>query len=97
VYSKVDIINYDAINLTEKYDTYIITSINPEANSITIDKSIYSPGTLANKVFVYGTKVNDFHTLNKSYIYTLNVCATQTLADKVNQLKSRLSSLEQPQ
>jgi hypothetical protein len=31
------------------------------------------------KIFVYGTFVDDFHTLNKDYIFTLNVCATQEL------------------
>jgi len=31
------------------------------------------------KIFVYGTFVEDFHTLNKDYIFTLNVCATQEL------------------
>jgi hypothetical protein len=30
-------------------------------------------------IFVYGTVVEDFHTLDKNYIYTLNVCATQEL------------------
>ncbi len=30
-------------------------------------------------VFVYGTYVEDFHTLDKSYIYTVNVCALQEL------------------
>jgi hypothetical protein len=31
------------------------------------------------KIFVYGTFVDDFHTLNKDSIFTLNVCATQEL------------------
>jgi hypothetical protein len=31
------------------------------------------------KIFVYGTFVDDFHTLDKTYIFTLNVCATQEL------------------
>jgi hypothetical protein len=31
------------------------------------------------KIFVYGTFVDDFHTLNKDYIFTLNVCAKQEL------------------
>jgi hypothetical protein len=31
------------------------------------------------KIFVYGTEIDDFHTLDKTYIYTLNVCATQEL------------------
>ncbi len=35
------------------------------------------------KIFVYGTEVDDFHTLNKDYIFTLNVCATQELHRKI--------------
>lgn len=31
------------------------------------------------KIFVYGTEVEDFHALNKEYINTLNVCAVQEL------------------
>jgi hypothetical protein len=29
-----------------------------------------------NKIFVSGTEVDDFHTISKEYIFTLNVCAT---------------------
>lgn len=35
------------------------------------------------KIFVYGKEVDDFHTLNKDYIFTLNVCATQELQRKI--------------
>ena len=35
------------------------------------------------KLFVYGTEVEDFHTLNKEYIFTLNVCATQELHRRI--------------
>ena len=35
------------------------------------------------KIFVYGTFVDDFHTLNKDYIFTLNVCATQELHRRI--------------
>jgi hypothetical protein len=34
---------------------------------------------ISGNVFVYGTFVEDFHSLDKSYIYTLNVCASQEL------------------
>ena len=34
---------------------------------------------LTGKMFIYGTFVEDFHVLDKSYIYTLNVCALQEL------------------
>ncbi len=35
------------------------------------------------KIFVYGYNVDDFHTLNKDYIFTLNVCATQELHRRI--------------
>ena len=31
------------------------------------------------KIFIHGTEIDDFHTLSKEYIFTLNVCATQEL------------------
>ena len=37
--------------------------------------------------FVYGTEVNDFHTLDKTYIFTLNVCATQELYRLIQELR----------
>ena len=53
-------------------------------------------------VFVYGTEIDDMTTIDKSYIYTLNVCATQTLSRKTDiidanssNLLSRTSELEQ--
>jgi Chaperone of endosialidase/Concanavalin A-like lectin/glucanases superfamily len=38
---------------------------------------------LNDKIFVYGTEVDDFHVLNKEYINTLNVCAVQELHRKI--------------
>jgi len=35
------------------------------------------------EIFVYGTFVDDFHTLDKTYIFTLNVCATQELHRRI--------------
>jgi len=35
------------------------------------------------KIFVCGTEIDDFHTLDKNYIYTLNVCATQELHRRI--------------
>ncbi len=32
-----------------------------------------------NKIFASGTEVDDFHTISKEYIFTLNVCVTQEL------------------
>ena len=64
---------------------------------IEIDKDINS-----SNVFIYGKEINDFHTLKKDYIFSLNVCATQELYKLIqNQniiiedLKNRISILEQ--
>ena len=64
--------------------------------SIKIDKTYNN-----DDVFIYGSKVDDFHTLDKSYIYTLNVCATQELYKLIQQqniiiqdLQNRISILE---
>ena len=37
----------------------------------------------ADEAFVYGYNIDDFHTLDKTYIFTLNVCATQILSRKI--------------
>jgi hypothetical protein len=47
-----------------------------------------------NKIFIYGTEIDDFHTLDKSYIFTLNVCATQELHLKIKSQEARIKELE---
>jgi hypothetical protein len=42
-------------------------------------------------IFVYGTIVDDFHALDKSYIYTLNVCALQDIYRNYTSIKDKLS------
>jgi alpha-tubulin suppressor-like RCC1 family protein len=42
-------------------------------------------------IFVYGTIVDDFHALDKSYIYTLNVCALQDIYKSYANLKDQLT------
>ena len=46
------------------------------------------------KIFVYGTFVDDFHTLNKDYIFTLNVCATQELHRRIEAQSVVIKSYE---
>jgi hypothetical protein len=45
-------------------------------------------------VFVYGTLVEDFHTLDKSYIYTLNVCALQELSRRFEDMQRLYCKLQ---
>lgn len=46
------------------------------------------------KVFVYGKKVDDFHTVDYEAIAMLNVSATQALADKVEALEKQNAQLK---
>jgi len=43
------------------------------------------------QIFIYGTIVDDFHALDKSYIYTLNVCALQDIYKSYANLKDQLT------
>ncbi len=47
----------------------------------------------AKKVFVFGKKVADFHTVDYDRIFTLNVSATQELARQVEELKKENAAL----
>jgi hypothetical protein len=47
-----------------------------------------------NKIFVCGTEVDDFHTISKEYIFTLNVCATQELHRRIISQEERIKQLE---
>ena len=46
------------------------------------------------RIFIYGTEIDDFHTIDKNYIYTLNVCATQELHRKIVSQEQRIVELE---
>jgi len=77
-----------------KEDLFKVTNVN--SNMIEIDKEINTE-----KIFIYGKEINDFHSLKKDYIFTLNVCATQELykiiqkqETIINDLISRIAKLE---
>ena len=73
-------------------------------NSFEIDSDILSnePEEIKHKdIFIYGTKVNDFKTLDYKSIFSFNVKATQELYKLIQQqnqiiqdLQNRLSTLE---
>lgn len=67
-------------------DLYTITDINDD--EITVDREI-----LGDKIFVYGTEVEDLHTLDRSYLYTLNIGATQELSKRTDELEKYINSL----
>ena len=54
-----------------------------DSNLITVELekpiTVLDNPELNGKVFVYGKEVNDFHRLNKDYLFTINFAATQEL------------------
>jgi hypothetical protein len=69
-------------------DTPIDTDIKIKESIYKI-KEIYEDYFVIDKdiedveAFVYGYNINDFHALDKTYIFTLNVCATQELHRRI--------------
>jgi len=66
---------------------YNILEINE--NVIKIDKDINT-----SNIFVFGKEVDDFHTLKKDYIFTLNVCATQELYKLIQKQNEVIENLQ---
>lgn len=61
--------------------------VGNDDNTFTFDKKY-------NNVFCYGKEVNDFHTLDKQKLFTLNFSATQEI-DKIQQAeKTKLAVAE---
>ena len=65
--------------IKEIYDDYFV-----------VDKDID-----ADEVFVFGYAVDDIHSLDKQYIFTLNVCATQELHRRIEAQDKRIKELEE--
>jgi hypothetical protein len=87
-----NILNIDTkikiIDNTENVHYCKVISRDLEYNNIVIDKIFNA------NIFLYGTEVDDFHVVDKQYIYTLNVCATQKIVEKLNEAKTRLMALQ---
>ena len=76
----------DVIRVKGIDNNYLIANIiDITSNCIKIDKEING-----NECFIYGKEINDFHMLDKSYIYTLNVCAIQDLYKMIKELENKI-------
>jgi hypothetical protein len=64
----------------------------PDTNTFVVD---WTGEAATDKVFVFGKKVADFHTVDYDRIFTLNVSATQELARRVEQLEAENAALRQ--
>jgi hypothetical protein len=99
IYSKVLMINDEIADVKE--GSKIAVLFNNSKYIIEI-QDIYTPSVyavdnpynLAGTVFIYGTVVEDFYTLDKNYIYALNVCATQDLHRRQLGMQSKLAEIQ---
>ena len=71
--------------------TFIVKVIDKINNVIVIDKEI----DVNSRCLVYGVMINDFHFIDKTYVYTLNVCATQELTRRIEQQEKEISELRE--
>jgi hypothetical protein len=96
--TKVIIKSGDKIKCYGKDNNEVLCKVDEVIDDLTFKvKAIDDMKTLEytdNKIFVYGTEINDFHTLNKDYIFTLNVCATQELHRRIKSQDERIKELE---
>jgi hypothetical protein len=61
------------------------------SNQLTVDSPF---GVDCSEVFVYGREIDDFYTLDKTAIFTVNVAATQELDRQLQVAKGKISQLE---
>ena len=77
----------DVIDMENQRKQYTITDILD--NKIKLNENLIS-----SNCFIYGKEVNDFHTLDKTYIFSLNVCATQELYKLIQQQNIIIQDLQ---
>ena len=80
----------DKIRIYTKEEEYEveIEDVDEERNEIIINREIKDED-----IFIYGRKVNDFQVIDKSYIYTLNVFATQRIGKILRELEEKACKL----
>jgi hypothetical protein len=92
--TKVIIKQNDKIKCYNETDEIVYIIVEEVINDLTFKIKPLDIPYNDNKIFVYGTEVDDFHTLNKDYIFTLNVCATQELHRRMEAQEERIKELE---
>jgi hypothetical protein len=95
--TKVIIKLNDKIKCYDKDDKEICVEVEEVIDEITFRiKPLGDEETsyVDDKIFVSGTEIDDFHILDKSYIFTLNVCATQELHQRIISQEERIRELE---
>ena len=83
--AKVIIKIKDKIKCYDSNNNLIEVEVSEIINNISFKIKDLDKKYTNNKIFVYGTFVNDFYTLSKEHIYTLNVGATQELYKQIKE------------
>lgn len=80
--------------IDEKMHPFTVTVIDTEnGNAVLIlDGTEYMPYIIT-KVLIYGTKINDFHSVKYDYIFSLAVSSIQLLSEKVKQQEKEIALL----
>ena len=90
---------YHSIPLDVAIDTEVLITIDKNGGRYKIkyiykDYFVIDKDIDADEAFVYGYNVNDVMLINKDYIFTLNVCATQELHRRIEAQSVLLKSQE---
>ncbi len=87
--------------IDKKNSSYFGTISSFNNNSFVLTMPECDIEKLSSSLFLYGKKVDDFQTLNKDYLFTLNFAATreidrilQSTNIKINSLENRIELLE---
>jgi len=92
--TKVIIKKNDKIKCYDKDNKEVYVQVDEVIDELTFRIKEKEQEYTDTKIFVYGTEIDDFHTLDKNYIYTLNVCATQELHRRIEAQEVRIKELE---
>lgn len=82
-------------DITINEHTPPIVSVDASAGTLTFDISGLgvTEDVSGGKMFLYGMEVDDFHTLNKDYLFTINFAATQEIDREVQRLRADNTAL----
>jgi hypothetical protein len=70
-----------------------VTAVDEHTVSFT-DGTLTEDDIKDDKIFVYGYEVDDFHVLNKDFLFTINFAATQELDRKITRLETENAELK---
>ena len=87
--------NDDKIKCYDKNNKEVFVVVEQIIDALTFKIKELDSTYTDTSIFVYGSEVEDFHTLDKTYIFTLNVCATQELHRRIETQSAIIQSQEE--